>query len=244
MNFRGACIDTEATKTVIGRPQALEYARMIDTEYSPAPASSRRFLFGGAIHPSLGTIAINFLMDSEMYTTVDVDIVAIDVPFLFGLQQLDDLGLYVNNVETRLKCDKRGIATPLVPKDIHIYLEWGDVVHYTTTDLGRLHQHFAHPPAERLAAILKRAGDPSLAPKTRAQLIEVTRRCDICQRLACQPGRFRVTMPPDEIMFNRTLLMDGMLLDQGPVLLVVDKYTTISAACFLKGETNEAIWAA
>eukprot|EP00170_Pyropia_yezoensis_P000910 contig_4190_g912 len=96
-------MDTEATKTVIGWPQALAYARMIDNEYSPAPAASWRFLLGGAIHPSLGTIAINVPIESRMYTTLDVDIVAIDVPFLFGLEELDDLGLHVNNVENRLK---------------------------------------------------------------------------------------------------------------------------------------------
>eukprot|EP00170_Pyropia_yezoensis_P005208 contig_21254_g5222 len=52
-----------------------------------------------------------------------------------GPNALDALGLYINNVDNILKCDKRGIATPLTRKDGHIYLEWSKGVDYTTGEL-------------------------------------------------------------------------------------------------------------
>eukprot|EP00170_Pyropia_yezoensis_P001808 contig_7710_g1812 len=155
-----------------------------------------------------------------------------------------DTALYVNNVENRLKCDRRGIRTPWTGKNKHLFLEWDEKAHYTTTELGRLHRYFAHPPVERLAAILRRAGDPTVEQGTRALLTELTKHCDICQRLARQPGRFRVTLPPDDVVFNRTVLLDVMYLDRRPLLHIIDKVTLFSAACFLNGETVEAVWQA
>lgn len=242
--FLGACMDTGATKTVIGLPQAKAYARLLGVNYAPEPTARKRFLFGGVAHPSLGTIRVNVPIAAEFYASLDVDIVDLDVPFLFGLDTLDELALYVNNVEDRLKCDRRGIRTPLTRKNKHIFLEWDEKAHYTTTELGRLHRHFAHPPADRLAAILRRAGDPNVEQGTRAQLTELTKQCDICQRLARQPGRFRVTLPPDDVVFNRTVLLDVMYLDRRPLLHIIDKDTLFSAACFLNGETVEAVWQA
>eukprot|EP00170_Pyropia_yezoensis_P005207 contig_21253_g5221 len=50
---------------------------------------------------------------STLYANLLIDVVDVDFPFLMGLDALDALGLYINNVDNMLKCDARGIATPL-----------------------------------------------------------------------------------------------------------------------------------
>lgn len=238
----GACLDTGATRTVIGRGQALAYARMTGNPLTLRRTKTTNFLFGGVLTPSLGLITIRVPISGDHYALLRVDVVALDIPFLLGLDVLDSLALYVNNVEDRLKCDKRMIATPLVRKDSHIYLEWGQAVHYTTVELGRLHKHFNHPQADRLSALLRRAGGGNVEAGTRAKLEELTAACDVCQRLAQAPGRFRVAMPNDDVVFNRMVLMDLMYLDGRSVLHAVDKDTLFSAAAFTRGEKLDELW--
>jgi len=119
---------------------------------------------------------------------------------------------------------------------------WGAANHYTTTELTRVHRHFAHPHPDRLCAVLRQAKDPHATAETRAQLAEVTATCEVCQRLARAPTRFRVALPTQDIIFNQTVLLDLMYLDGKPVLHVIDKDTLFSAATFLQGETVEKVW--
>jgi len=51
-----------------------------------------------------------------------------------------------------------------------------------------------------------------------------------------------MALPTQDIVFNRTVLLDLMYLDGKPVLHVVDKDTLFSAATLLQGETVEAVW--
>lgn len=73
----------------------------------------------------MGTLAIRVPISTKYYALLRVDVINLDIPFLLGLDVLDNLGLYVNTVENKLKCDKRDIATDLVRKGNHVYLEWG-----------------------------------------------------------------------------------------------------------------------
>lgn len=238
----GACLDTGATRTVIGRRQALAYARMTGKPLVLKPAKASNFLFGGVLSPSLGTLAIRVPISTDYYALLRVDVINLDIPFLLGLDVLDALGLYVNTVENKLKCDKRDIATGLVRKDNHVYLEWGHVTYYTTTELNRLHRHFNHPHPDRLSALLRRANDGKIEASTSAELERLTAACDVCQRLAKAPGRFRVAMPNEDVVFNRVVLMDLMYLDGRSVLHAIDKDTLFSAAAFTCGEKLEELW--
>lgn len=238
----GACLDTGATRTVIGRGQALADARMIGKPLILKRTRATNFLFGGVLTLSLGLVTVRVPISVDHYALLRVDVVAIDIPFLLELDVLDSLGLYVNNVKNLLKCDERKNATPLVRKHEHIYLEWGQAVHYTTVELGRLHRHFNHPQADRLSALLRRAGGGTTDASTQAELERLTATCDVCQRLAQAPGRFRVAMPHKDVVFNRTVLMDLMYLDGRSVLHAVDEDTLFNAAAFTRGEKLEELW--
>eukprot|EP00170_Pyropia_yezoensis_P006719 contig_27407_g6741 len=208
----GACLDTGATRTVIGRRQAEACARLTGRPLSLRREKPTSFLFGGVRTLSQGKVSIRVPISTEFYALLHVDVVDIDVPFLVGLDILDVLALYVNTVETVLKCDKRGIATPLVGKDGHIYLEWGARVYYTTVKLDRLHKHFNHPHPDRLSALLRRANDGKIEAGTRAELEQLTAAFDVCQRLS------KVSMPNDDLVFNRVVLIDLMYLDGRSVM--------------------------
>ena len=227
---------------MVGREQAQAYARLSGRRLVLAPPAVTTFLFGGEEHASLGTLPMHVPLSEAYYLPLSIDVIQLNVPLLIGLDVLDHYGLYVNNVEDRLRSDGRDVDVPLVRKDGHIYLVWGAADHYTTTELTRVHRHFAHPHPDRLFAVLRQAKDPHATAETRAQLAEVTATCQVCQRLARAPSRFRVALPTQDIVFNQTVLLDLMYLDGKPVLHVVDKDTLFSAATLLQGETVEAVW--
>lgn len=63
-----------------------------------------------------------------------------------------------------------------------------------------------------------------------------------CQILANQPSRFRLSLPNDEIVFNRTILVDLMKLSSKSVFHIVCKDILISAAIFVRGKSSIKIW--
>ncbi|OSX76619.1 hypothetical protein BU14_0183s0011 [Porphyra umbilicalis] len=200
------------------------------------------YLFGGVLTPCTGTVVIRVPIAPAHYVAMRVAIVDLSIPFLFGLDALDAFSLYVNNVDNSLKCDARGFKTPLTRKDGHLYLVWNNAIHYTTTELDRLHRHFHHPQTGRLAELLRRAGGAKITPDVQAELAKVAAACDVCQRLAVAPHRFRTTMPSDDLSFNRTVYLDLMYLEGKSVLHVVDRDTAFSAAAFTDGERVDVLW--
>lgn len=58
----------------------------------------------------------------------------------------------------------------------------------------------------------------------------------MCQREADGPYCFRVTMPSNDIVFNRTVSLHLVRLNQKSVMYVVDRVTKFNAACFLNGD--------
>lgn len=77
---------------------------------------------------------------------------------------------------------------------------------YTKTELTRIQKQFYHPHAERIYNLLKQAEDPDATPETLKELESITSTCEICQRLSMGPGRFRVSLPPGIIVFNKLCL--------------------------------------
>ena len=90
--------------------------------------------------------------------------------------------------------------------------------------------------------MLRKADDPEAAPETLQRLQNITNNCDVCQRLASQPGRFRVSLPNDVIVSNRTIIMDLMSLSSKSVLHIICKDTLLSAAVFASGERSLDLW--
>ena len=244
--FQGACLDTGAQRTVIGKPQAEAYLASIGKDIGLDKAKDpRRFRLGGSDYDTIGAVSIRLPVANDYFLPLIVNVIVLNVPFLLGLDTLDLHRMYVNNVTNRLVCVDEGVAVPLVRKFGHIYLDWGAEILYTFPELQRIHKHFYHAKPERLYALMRRAKDQQATPETLRQLEDVTEACDVCQRLSKEPSRFRVAMPEEDIRFNRRVMADVMTLGKTSVLHVVDRDTLLSAAAFLRDTvSSKSVWEA
>ena len=114
-----------------------------------------------------------------------------------------------------------------------------------------MHRGFSHPTAEKLYDLLKVAKPDEVDSETKKVLDEISKYCEICQRNARPPLRFKVTIPTkDNLKFCEEVSMDLMFLDGKAVLHVIDTATRFSAATFLDshgqnyGQSTEGIWLA
>lgn len=92
----------------------------------------------------LGTVDVRLPIADGLCMLIRVAVVDTEVPLLSGLECLDAQGLYMKNIEDRLKWNKRGICTPLIHKNRHIYMERGTAVHCISMEFNRQHLHCAH----------------------------------------------------------------------------------------------------
>lgn len=175
------------------------------------------------------------------FIKAELDVVDIDVPLLIGLDILDEHKLYINNVKNLLVCENPQWSGPVTRKMGHIYYEWGYGTMYTKAELKKIHRHFYHPRPERIFSLMKRANDPQATADTLKLLEDVTESCDVCQRIAKQPGRFRVALPTEDIVFNRLVYLDLMSLDGKSVLHIVCRDTLFSAAIYLDGDNAKDV---
>ena len=162
---------------------------------------------------------------------------------LLGLDLLDANKLYANNVDNELCSSALGFKIPITRKFGHMYIEWPtSSVLFTRSELVKLHRQFKHPSAEKLYNLLKRSKVADVDSDTRRLLEEITKSCNTCATFSRPPQRFRVTIPPDEIVFNKEVALDLMWLEGKAVLHVVDCQTHFNSAAFLKGQSVEDVW--
>jgi hypothetical protein len=130
-------------------------------------------------------------------------------------------------------------------KNGHVYLNFTVTTEdalYSELELQKLHRHLYHPSARNLFEVLRRADPRKLDCETLRVLESINKACHMCQKYSCAPIRFQIRTS-DDVVFNRELRLDLMLLDQrDPVLHVFDAGTTYQAAMFLDGEGFAPVW--
>ncbi len=242
--FEGACIDTGAEQSVVGKPQAKAYCIQHRIAYKLLP-SSTIFQFGDGCYKSLGKLRVRIPIANGSFIFGKIDVVPANIPLLIGLDILDSQGIFANNVDNVLCCPSLGWTTPIIRKRGHLYLCWTskDIL-YTKTELIKLHRHFYHPSTDKLMNLIKRASPNQADNATRKLLAEISDACSTCQHFARPPERFKVSIPEENIVFNHELALDLMWLDRKALLHVVDTQTHYMSAAFLKGQTVEDVWEA
>lgn len=70
--------------------------------------------------------------------------------------------------------------------------------------------------------LMKRANSDGTSVEDLIKPREIQSSCNVCQREADEPLCFRVTMPHEDIGFNRTVSLDLMKLAGKAVLHIVD----------------------
>ena len=241
--FEGACVDTGAPRTVVGIKQAKEYCKYTRKAYRPSrPTHGIAFRFGDQRIRPIGNIEVRFPLSSWSYVDVMVEVVPINIPLLWGLDLQTKFGIIIDTGRDLLYDGSGRKQHSLARKFEHLYVCWDTPILYSMPELQRIHRHFFHPQPDRLASLMKRADPEKFEPKVIEDLTKITKSCDTCQRHASAPNRFRVALPTEKIVFNRSVCLDLMFLSGKPVLHAVDSDTCFSAACFLHGESTDAVW--
>ena len=182
---------------------------------------------------SLGLIEFCLRTPKEVpHIMVLMDIVSVKVPALLGICTMDAEGLYADNTTNRLarrKVYTRSNETldfddvwsmPIVRRDGHLYSEMSFPITacYTSNQILNLHRQFAHPSAERLYNLQRRAGFQAIASETFERLKEIAANFDLCQRIRHGPLRFPVSIGHEDVRFNAPAYIDIMYLDRKQVL--------------------------
>lgn len=243
-NFMGACLDTGAQRSVCGLAQAKAYSRLQPNSLSLKP-QHMSFKFGHHIAQSIGIVNIRLPQDEFSHMNLQVHVVKMDIPLIIGLDILKSQSLLVNYVENKLEFRNLNISRPITFKRGHVFLEWdAQRIMFTREELTRLHLHFMHPAANRLFELIKRV-NPTLATRSVQHLLdEISKSCRSCQEFRSRPLRFKASVSPTKLIFNHSISIDLLWLDEKPALHVIDDHTGFRNAVSLRSKTTEDIWSA
>lgn len=75
----------------------------------------------------------------------------------------------------------------------HLYvpIQTATNIHFTKTQLARLHRQFFHTTAKKLFNLISHSLPGEASPETLMTLEDISSRCDPCQRIQRAPTRFR-----------------------------------------------------
>jgi hypothetical protein len=187
-------------------------------------------------------VAEGFVLVQTPIGQVKFWIVPTNTPFLLCIQDMDKLGVRLDNLQNIIIQGEKRI--PIVRRWGHpwIILDQMKVLssyqHFTEIELRQLHRRFGHPSVHRLTEVLRRAGHEIENIHT---IEKITKFCKHCQLNAKNPGRFRFSIK-DDVEFNFVILVDIMFISGEPVLHAIDEATSFGAARFLKDGLADTVW--
>lgn len=202
------------------------------------------FRFGNGNFRCIGKLTLRMPDSTCMVVVFEAHVVPINVPLLLELDVLQKLKLFINFDDETLCGPGEIWSVKLVQKFGNMYIEWPPAVYHNEPELRRIHQPFYHPATEKLMNFIRKGSSKHATPQLRKNLDRVQTTCDTCQRLAKELSRFRVVVPDEDCVFNRTVGKDLMKISMFTVLQVVDKDKKFSAATILSGERREKFWEA
>lgn len=237
--FQGIIPDTGAAKqSTAGKRQYLALKRhnpIVKLNTDEAGAATIRFGNGDPII-SIGAVNVETPVGKIKFHVLEIP-----TPFLLCLEDMDQLGIYLNNVTNVIVSTKTGIEIPVVRKWGHPWFfltkEESSIMFLTEGELRRLHARFGHPSVDRLHKLLTRAGHDV----EHEALVVINKFCHFCQIKGDAPKRFKFTLK-DEHDFNYEIIVDAMYLDSRPVLHVVDASTSFQAGRFLQDLSARKTW--
>lgn len=238
--FDGTWINSGAQKTVIGLNQPKAYLRAYSGKIMKNE-SEKRYRFGNIQYKFVGAVQIRMPLVESNAIDIIADVVDVDLFFLPGLDALTKLKLVLDMGNDVIMQPKASSEVSLVRKYDQLYIKWPKTLIFTTVELKRVHRHFVHTRSEKILKLLRKANPHKTAAIHLEKLEMVTIKCDVCQRLAVAPTRFRVTFPNSNCTFNRCACLELMKIDPKTVQYAVDCYTKFYSARFLPIKTITAI---
>ncbi|KAI9034746.1 Ribonuclease H-like domain, partial [Aspergillus affinis] len=254
--FMGIMIDTGASSkstAVYGQFQALQNTENITLDTSTAGQVNVQFGIG--ITSSIGSAKVSTPIGNIQFYIVNAD-----TPFLLCLADIDNLGIYYNNLKNVIvtpkpvtpfnSATKSFVEIPVIRRFGHPFLLWNSALSsyltssfdmnpcfLTDVKLRKLYCRFGHPSVDRLQTLLRSAG---YEPNT-AALEYLTKFCHYCQKFSKSSGRFRFNLK-DEAHFNFNIIVDIMYIDNMPLLYVIDEVTRFQSGRWLKDISAKYTW--
>ena len=131
---------TGAENTVSGQKQYEAYCRHTRMSIEAIVPSEKTFKFGNRTTKSLGIATIRFPFDDDgSFFEYPSDIVAIDVPLLFGLDLMKRFKVRIDKVDNKFKELQQGWSAKLIFKNRYLYREWPKrTITFSKTELEKL----------------------------------------------------------------------------------------------------------
>lgn len=247
VGFEGLKVDTGANRSsIMSARQYGAYCETFGLIGNVRPSEKRVKGIGGRqVVVGVANIQIPF---DKLGLIIDVwfAILDADVPTLLSLRDLWINGLDISIQECVIKLGQKKQELEMV--NFFLVYKWQPGVLsyalYTEKELRTIHRTFGHPSIKATTSLLKRASGDELDTKTRKSIEAIASACNICQRNAGTPRRFKLTVGTSGLRFNHSVQIDTMFIRSKAVLHMVDVATHFSAACFLRSQSSEDIWKA
>ena len=203
----GAILDIGAQLSVSEPKQAKAYCRMYRMKLKLRKLKVR-LKFPDQTELSLGRMSI-ILSTSSGMRSFSVDLVAPNVPVLFGLDFLDRERWVVNNVTSKICYSSKNWEMPVYRKHGHLYLTLGPIksILCNPSQLVRLHKHFLHLSTDKLYNLLRKATPDFLTGQTKSLPDEISKTCNACQTYFSKPITFQIRFP-DRVVFSHEVRLD------------------------------------
>jgi hypothetical protein len=152
--------------------------------------------------------------------------VPLDVPFLVGLDVLDQHALDIHISGNKLT--HGGLSESLIRSRGHLVYQWPPSLRqicFTKLELFRAYRSFAHPSPENLYRLLLRSRPDQAPPHLLTELQQIADRCNTCQKFAKKPLIFMAAFSTEQGL-GEEISVDLMSLNGKTALHVVDSSTS------------------
>lgn len=124
----------------------------------------------------MGTAKIDFPVQN-LWLSFHIHIVKADIPIILGIQDMDRLGIIIDNIDNKIAHNASGITTELIRYSGYAYITWDPHLQspFTTSELHSLHRRLGHPSVDKLSNFLRRSGLDRNPGHTRRTLESIER---------------------------------------------------------------------
>lgn len=244
--FDGVIIDTGANRSsVISLTQYKAYCQQFGVSPNIQGDTKSLLGLGKTVVKTLCYVTIQIpFVDLDIVIDLNFRVISQNQSTLLSLSDLKQNGLDIS-IRDETVSFKHKLQPLLYENDFlkHKWMPWeSSIILYTEEELSRLHRNFGHPSVTRLQKVLKTANPEEMDTPTKQAIDELTRKCNVCQKHASAPRRFKLTVGCDDLRFNHTVAADIMYIKRKPILHMVDEATHFMAATFLRNHSSEQVW--
>lgn len=148
-------------------PKYLAYCRENGISPKVDTAKSVAIFFANKRHTSPGTAKIRFPINSR-WLECELHLLLLFLPLLLSLQDMDRMGIYVDNLSSEVIHKATSDSAKLTRKWGHAFIIWDQHVawHFTEQELRNMHWSFGHPSVGKLSKVLQRVTEEPTAKTT------------------------------------------------------------------------------